>query len=78
MRVHPKVLWIALKTSKSSLSLDGRRLDRAGSFTARYPAATGGGQFPSYVSVPAAGCWRVNLRSGNLRGSVTFLATDTP
>lgn len=76
--VHPKVLWVALKKSNSSLSLNGRRLGTPGSFTARYPAAIGGGQFPSYVSVPAAGCWRVNLRSGDLRGSVTFLATDTP
>lgn len=76
-RVNPKVLWVALRSAGSSLAIAGIRLDGQGSFSARYPAAIGGGQFPSYVRVPSAGCWRVNLRSGSLHGSVTFLATDT-
>jgi hypothetical protein len=33
-------------------------------------------QFPSYVSVPAAGCWRVTVTSGALSGSVVFAAVD--
>jgi hypothetical protein len=78
VRVNPKVLWVSLGRSASSLAISGARLDGPGSFTARYPAAIGGGQFPSYVSVPASGCWRVDVRSGSLHGSVTFLATDTP
>jgi hypothetical protein len=77
MRVHPKVLWVALARSGSSLAITGTQLDGPGSFAAHYPAAIGGGQFPSYVSVPASGCWRVTVRSGSLRGSVTFIATDT-
>jgi hypothetical protein len=78
LRVNPKVLWVALKRPASALTIRGTRLDAPGAFSARYPAASGGGQFPSYVTVPAAGCWRVGVRSGSLHGSVTFLATDKP
>lgn len=78
ININPKVLWVALKRSGSMLAIRGVRLDAPGSFTAGYAAAIGGAQFPSYVSIPAAGCWRVTVRSGNLHGSVTFMATDTP
>jgi hypothetical protein len=78
LRVNPKVLWVALQRSASTMAIHGTRLDGSGSFSARYPAAIGGGQFPSYVQVPAAGCWRVAVSSGSLRGSVTFVATNTP
>ena len=77
VRVSPKVLWIALRRSSATVAITGRRLDGAGWFTARYPAASGGGQFPSYVIVPSAGCWRVTVRSGSLHGSVTFAASDS-
>lgn len=76
VRTNPKVLWVPLGRSGGSVLIHGVRLDGSGSVTVRYPAAIGGGQFPSYVRVPAAGCWRVSLRSGRLRGSLTFLATD--
>jgi hypothetical protein len=76
--VNPKVLWVALQHSGAALTIRGRRLDGRGLFGAHYPAAIGGGQFPSYVSVPAAGCWRVAVRSGTLQGWVTFRATDKP
>jgi hypothetical protein len=76
VKTHPKVLWVALKRSGTRLTIRGRRLDGPGSFGASYPAAIGGGQFPSYVSVPTAGCWRVAVRSGSVYGSVTFLAAD--
>jgi hypothetical protein len=78
VNINPKVLWVALQHSGSALTIRGRRLDGPGSFDAHYPAAIGGGQFPSYVSVPTAGCWRVNVRSGSLQGWVTFRATDRP
>ena len=78
VNINPKVLWVALQHSGSTLTIRGRRLDGPGSFDAHYPAAIGGGQFPSYVSVPTAGCWRVSVRSGSLQGLVTFQATDAP
>jgi hypothetical protein len=78
VKVNPKVLWVALRHAGASLSIRGTRLDDSGFFTADYPAAIGGGQFPSYISVPTSGCWRVTLRSANLHGTVTFRATDKP
>jgi hypothetical protein len=78
VRVNPKVLWIALRRSSGTIAIHGTRLDGPGSFSSRYPAAIGGGQFPSYAIVPSAGCWRVTVAAGDLRGSLTFLATDTP
>jgi hypothetical protein len=55
----------------------GRRLDGPGRFSSIVPRALGmPAQFPSYVSVPAAGCWRVTVTSGALSGSVVFAAVD--
>jgi hypothetical protein len=52
LRVNPKILWVALGRSASTLAIHATRLDAPGSFSAHYPAAIGGGQFPSYVAVP--------------------------
>ena len=76
-RVYPKVLWLALGRSKAAISLRRTRLDHPGSFESRYPGV-GGGQYPSYIEIPTAGCWRVSVSSGSLHGSVTFVASDTP
>ena len=76
-RVGPKVLWLALGRSTAAIAIRGRRLDRPGSFKSTYPGV-GAGQYPSYVRIPSAGCWRVSLSSGRLHGSVTFVASDTP
>lgn len=76
-RVNPKVLWIARRrTPAREISLRGRRLDAPGTFTSRYPVASGG-QFPSYVEIPQAGCWRITVSAGGLSGSGVFAAHDT-
>lgn len=77
-KVHPKVLWVAQHPSSATLKIVGTRLDGRGSFASTRPAAIGGHQFPSYVLIPAAGCWRVSLRSGSAHGSVIFRASDKP
>lgn len=74
-RVQPKVLWLALGNARTSISIRGMRLDRPGSFTSKWPGV-GGRQYPSYVEVPTAGCWRVSVSSGSQHGSVTFVASD--
>lgn len=76
-RIYPKVLWLALGNSTAAISIRGTRLDHPGTFRSTYPGV-GGRQYPSYVEVPAAGCWRVSVSSGRLHGSVTFVASDTP
>jgi hypothetical protein len=51
----------------------GQRLDAPGSFTKKW---NGFGDYPSYVEVPAPGCWRVTVSTGPVSGSVVFSATD--
>jgi hypothetical protein len=77
-RVNPKVLWIARRrTPARAISIAGRRLDAPGTFRATEPRANGPlAQYPSYVEIPAAGCWRVTVSAGTLRGSVVFAAYD--
>jgi hypothetical protein len=74
--VNPKVLWVAQESGAGrTISVSGARFDAAGRFSSRYARASGN-QFPSYVEVPAAGCWRVTVRTGELVGKVTFIAVD--
>lgn len=72
--VNPKVLWITRSGGYTrTLTVRGERLDAAGSFSDTY---RGFGDYPSYVNVPAPGCWRVTVRSGRAIGSVVFSAAD--
>lgn len=72
--VNPKVLWITRAHGYGRiLRMSGRRLDAPGSFSSTY---NGFGDYPSYVSVPAPGCWRVTVTTGPVSGSVVFSATD--
>jgi hypothetical protein len=74
--INPKVLWISRRGARTGrLLIRGRRLDALGSFTWRQSYRSGY-QFPSYVEVPAAGCWRVTVSSGGSSGSVVFEAVD--
>jgi hypothetical protein len=74
--LHPKVLWISRRGAASGhLVIRGRRLDAPGRFVARN-ANVGAYQFPSYVEIPAAGCWRVSISSAGVSGSVVFVAVD--
>jgi hypothetical protein len=74
--VNPKVLWISRRGARTGrLLIRGRRLDRPGSFSWRQSYRSGY-QFPSYVEIPAAGCWRVTVSSGGSSGSVVFAAVD--
>jgi len=76
--ISPKVLWTARGSGAgATLLISGKRLDKPGHFSSRYPRASPGNQFPSYVEVPQAGCWRVTVKSGKLEGAVTFAAVDT-
>jgi hypothetical protein len=73
-RINPKVLWITrTKGYTQTLTIRGQRLDASGSFAATY---RGYGDYPSYVSVPAPGCWRVTVTTGHVTGRVVFSATD--
>ncbi len=72
--INPKVLWITREKGYSrTLRISGQRLDAAGSFVDSYP---GFGDYPTYVKVPNAGCWRVTISSGHVSGRVVFSATN--
>jgi hypothetical protein len=72
--INPKVLWSTrVHGYDLELSISGQRLDAPGSFQKTYD---GFGDYPSYVEVPAPGCWRVTVTTGSVSGSVVFSATD--
>jgi hypothetical protein len=73
-QINPKVLWITrTKGYTQILTIHGQRLDAPGSFSDTY---RGFGDYPSYVKVPAPGCWRVTVTTGRVTGRVVFSATD--
>jgi hypothetical protein len=67
-----KILW-HVRGGGSTVILSGVRLDAPGRFRQQFPAI-GGSYFPSILSVPTAGCWRVAVRSGRRMGRFAFLA----
>jgi hypothetical protein len=67
--------WVA--NGGESLELVGSRLDAAGHFRQVFPMALSPkGVYPSIVDIPAAGCWLLRLRTGNLAGVLVVRAVD--
>lgn len=74
--LNTKVLWIVDGATSESLSVNGKRLDREGAFSAEFPrAASPANHFPSVVRIPSPGCWRLSVSAGDARGAITVLAT---
>lgn len=81
-----KILWAFLDRRVRNggaweAVVKGRRLDADGSFTQRFAAVfyddqDGAPSYASIIDIPVAGCWKLTLTSGNLRGSVTLRAVD--
>jgi hypothetical protein len=79
-----KILWAFLAPSAkdrggSQLVVEGDRLDGRGAIRQEFAAIGYAGQrgAPSYASiidVPRPGCWRLTLKTGDLRASVDFRA----
>lgn len=75
-QVHPKVLWLARRGAHHGpVDIRGRRLDAPGAFHTQF-ANRGTYDFPSYVEIPAPGCWRVTVSAGGASGRVVFAAVD--
>lgn len=73
-RLSMKVLWELRHGSALVLRVQGRRLDGHGSFSEELPpAGSTRFQFPSIITVPTAGCWRLTLAAGMSAGQVTML-----
>lgn len=71
-RVSTKILWELRHGGGPELRVQGRRLDGSGSFIQQLQG--GGVQFPSIITVPKPGCWRLTLTTGKLTGRVTVIA----
>jgi hypothetical protein len=69
------IIWVPERDAGRFIYFHGQRLDGPGEFRQRsgYGSA---GTYPSALSVPTSGCWRVTLRSLNLRAHVTFAVYD--
>jgi hypothetical protein len=77
--VSGKMLWVPRNVRRAgrTLVVTARQLDGPGVFTRRLRAVPGK-QFPSELTVPAAGCWRLTLRSGRVSASVVVQAVEPP
>jgi len=78
-----KILWSfmgrsALGGGGPRLLVRGSRLDATATFSQEFAAISFTGErgpsFASIVDVPEPGCWRLDLSTGGLRGSVVLLA----
>jgi hypothetical protein len=65
------IIWVPQRNAGRFIYFQGQRLDRPGSFRQKSSYGSAG-TYPSVLRVPAPGCWRVTLRSLNLRAQVTF------
>jgi hypothetical protein len=75
-----KIAWFVPRRADPGprLTIVGRRLDRRGRFVQRLERAGGTGEpnrevYPSIVSPPRAGCWRLRFHSGKARGRLTVI-----
>jgi hypothetical protein len=72
-----KILW-HVTGGASGVSITGRRLNGPGRFHQSFSATpTGGGSyFPSIVTVPTPGCWRIAVSSNGYTGRFAFVAVE--
>ena len=69
-----KILWTMRKGGRR-LTIRGTRLDASGAFMQRF---RGPGRSRRSSTSPAAGCWRLSLRSGKLRATFVVAAVAAP
>jgi hypothetical protein len=72
-----KILWVAQRPRARGAVVAGQQLDGSGRFT-QHLSRAGAGEFPSIIRLPAAGCWKVTVRSGRSRASIVVQAIDAP
>lgn len=75
-----KVAWFPRRWSGTgtALVMEGRRIDGRGSFRRRSTRALAPVFYPSSLTIPSAGCWRVTLRSGTRSWTLHVRAIDPP
>jgi hypothetical protein len=73
-----KIAWTPRRDWGTHLVVEGQRIDGRGSFRARYARALSPRFYPSGITVPSAGCWRLTLRTGGRRWSFVVEAIEPP
>jgi hypothetical protein len=74
-RLSMKILWQTQRSGGVLMKVHGIRLGGGGSFYQELsPTTSNARQFPSIISVPTAGCWRLTLTAGATTGHVTVIA----
>jgi hypothetical protein len=71
-----KIAWYSKKWGGSRVTLTGKRLDGSGSFRQVFGASLGAGWYPSGITVPAAGCWQLTLKTGGWTRRLVVEAVD--
>ena len=71
-----KIAWFSKKWGGNRLTIVGRRLDGAGSFRQTFGATLGHGWYPSGITMPAAGCWELTLRTEGWTRRLVVKAVD--
>jgi hypothetical protein len=76
-----KIGWVPRNWSHDwgrYLTVQGQRLDRPGMFRKRFRRAVAPQFYPTGITVPSAGCWRLTLRSGRRTEAVVVQAIEPP
>jgi hypothetical protein len=80
--VFMQVFWLPLTGHYGpNLLIDGRRLNRPGTMQVNsFPDAVPlrYASFPTGLSIPSPGCWRIRLRTAGVSFHVTFLVLRQP
>lgn len=73
-----KIAWLPRRWrgTGNHLTVTGRRLDGPGALTRRYRRAVAPQFFPSGLTLPSAGCWRLTLRTGARRWTLHVRAIE--
>jgi len=69
-----KILWYLTRgVGKPKLKISGTNLTTPDTMHAIFPEAVSpANDYPSILNVGSAGCWRLTVRDGKLKGHVTF------
>ena len=87
--MNTKIMWAFLSDKAKrafnggNLIVRGQRLDGPGKSWQQfvpigYEGQNGAPSYASIISLPTAGCWRLQIGAGGLHASVVFEATTTP
>jgi hypothetical protein len=74
-----KILWyVRVPGGNTKLTIAARRLGGEDSVRRVVQEVSPPKNYPSIVDIPLAGCWKLSMTSGRVRGTVVMQVIDTP